>query len=129
MTIGGRHPENTDFNDIPPQWIDPETAESAGRAQALADAGNAIADTDGDGVSDAGEFIADTDPLNPLDYRTLGRTEDYDPNFREYIDDGTPDDVAMVDDGYVSTERVVTSERIVALNPAIEDDGLDDIVA
>lgn len=117
MTIGGRYPENTDLNDIPPQWIDPETAESAGSAQVLADSGIAIEDTDGDGVTDAGEFVADTDPLNPADYRTFGRTEDYDPNFQDYIDDG-------------STEaEIVASEEVVELTPVVEYDGPDDIVA
>jgi len=117
MTIGGPFPENTDLNDIPPEWIDPATAQFAGEAQAAADAGADYEDTDGDGVTDAGEFVADTDPLNPLDHRSLGRTEDDDPNFRDYIDDG---DVALGDS--VETEQVVYLEPVV-------NDGFDDIVA
>lgn len=109
MTMRERFPENTDLNDVPQQWIDPETAPLAGRAQALADSGAAIEDTDGDGVTDAGEFVADTDPLDPLNRRTLGVTEDIDPGYVE----STPTEVEYDD----------------VLYDAIADDGLDDIVA
>lgn len=70
---------NTDLGDVPPEWLDPETIGLAGRAQAAADAGLAVADTDGDGVTDAGEFMDDTDPLDPTDARSKGWTEDFDP--------------------------------------------------
>jgi len=69
----------TDLGDVPPQWIDPETVGMAARAQAAVDAGLALEDTDGDGVTDAGEFLSDTDPLDPTDTRSRGWTEDFDP--------------------------------------------------
>lgn len=69
----------TDLGEVPPEWIDPETAGLAKTAQAAADAGLALEDTDGDGVSDAGEFLTDTDPLDPDDVRSKGWTEDFDP--------------------------------------------------
>jgi len=69
----------TDLGDVPPEWLDPETIGLAHKAQAAADAGLALEDTDDDGVPDAGEFLHDTDPLDPTDVRTKGWTEDYDP--------------------------------------------------
>ena len=69
----------TGLGDVPPEWIDPETVGMAAKAQAAADAGLALEDTDGDGVIDAGEFLDDTDPLDPTDVRSKGWTEDYDP--------------------------------------------------
>lgn len=125
MTYGGRYPENTDLNDIPQQWIDPETAQFAGVAQSLADSGTAIEDSDGDGVTDAGEFLADTDPLNPADHRSLGRTEDYDPNYSSFIDDDeATDSYVFADDDTVED----AAGEVVFLDP-LADDGLDDIVA
>lgn len=128
MTYGGRYPENTDLNDIPPEWIDPETAPLAGAAQTLADAGIAIADTDGDGVTDAGEFVADTDPLNAGDHRTLGRTEDYDPSYSSFIDDGAPTLSLVESQPGLVDDALVDSTEIDIIDPII-DDGLDDIVA
>jgi len=70
---------NTGLEDVPREWLDPETLPLAAKSQAAVDAGLALADTDGDGVIDAGEFLDDTDPLDPTDVRSKGWTEDYDP--------------------------------------------------
>jgi hypothetical protein len=81
---------NTNLNEVPQEWIDPATAPAASRAQAAADAGILIEDTDGDGVTDAGEFIADTDPLDPTDVRGMGWTEDFDPSLGGDPDSNVP---------------------------------------
>jgi len=79
LPIAGAALGDTDLADVPPEWIDPQTVGFAAKSQAAVDAGLALADTDGDGVTDAGEFLVDTDPLDPTDARSLGWTEDFDP--------------------------------------------------
>ena len=70
---------DTDLADVPREWLDPATINQAARAQAVADAGISLTDTDGDGVTDAGELMDGTDPLDPNDARSKGWTGDFDP--------------------------------------------------